>query len=66
MERKLSRSMIEVLSVKSAREFCINMDMTPSISNISMITGFSEEKILELIELDFPTCPSSPKKKSMI
>lgn len=54
MKRKLSRESIEILSIKSASEFCKKMGVTPSIANISMITGFSEEKILERIDHDFP------------
>jgi hypothetical protein len=56
VKRKLSRLSIEVLSIKSACEFCKNMGLTPSIANISMITGFSEETVLERIDLDFQVC----------
>jgi phosphotransacetylase len=56
VKRKLSRLSIEVLSIRSACEFCRNMGLTPSIANISMVTGFSEEKILERIDADFQVC----------
>ncbi|WP_175989153.1 hypothetical protein [Bacillus sp. Marseille-Q1617] len=66
MKRKLSRVSIEILSIKSACEFCKNMGMTPSIANLSMVTGLSEEKILERIELDFPVYIRPENEKRMI
>ncbi|MCA1053671.1 hypothetical protein LCM10_01635 [Rossellomorea aquimaris] len=52
MKRNLSRSTIEILSIRSAQKFCDNMEMPSSISNLSMLTGFSEERILELMDID--------------
>jgi predicted house-cleaning noncanonical NTP pyrophosphatase (MazG superfamily) len=63
VKRKLSRESIEILSIKSACEFCKNMEVTPSIANISMVTGFSEEKILERIDHDFPANTRPAAKK---
>jgi hypothetical protein len=66
VKRKLSRDSIEILSIKSACEFCKNMGVTPSIANISMVTGFSEEKILERIDHDFPAYTRSGSEKRWI
>ncbi|MEL3973490.1 hypothetical protein AAEO50_14465 [Rossellomorea oryzaecorticis] len=66
MKRKLSRESIEILSIKSACEFCKNMGVTPNIANISMVTGFSEEKILERIDHDFPAYTHSSSEKRLI
>jgi hypothetical protein len=66
VKRKLSKESIEILSIKSACEFCKNMGVTPSISNISMVTGFSEEKILERIDHDFPANTRLGSEKRLI
>ncbi|KPL58927.1 hypothetical protein AM506_14630 [Rossellomorea vietnamensis] len=53
MNNKLTRKCIETLSIQSAYHFCETIGLKPSLLNLTMITGFSEEKILEILETKF-------------
>ena len=53
MKRKLSRKCIEVLAIQNAITFCHRIGILASSFNISMITGFSEEKIIEVLDTQF-------------
>ncbi len=53
MKNNLSRRSIETLSIQSAYHFCGSIGIKPSLSNLSMVTGFSDERILEILESNF-------------
>ncbi|MGX1264484.1 hypothetical protein RKD55_002288 [Rossellomorea marisflavi] len=64
MKEKLSRHYIELLAIQSACRFCKSLDLAPTLENLAMISGFSEEKILIIIESSYqpPEYPIRPKK----
>ncbi|MDX8343647.1 hypothetical protein [Rossellomorea sp. YZS02] len=53
MKKKLTRKCIDTLAIRSAYHFCLSIGIKPSLLNLSMVTGFSEERILEIIETTF-------------
>ncbi|BCB03562.1 hypothetical protein KH172YL63_16950 [Bacillus sp. KH172YL63] len=53
MKNNLSRRSIENLSIQSAYDFCDSIGIKPTITNLSLITGFSDERILEIIEANY-------------
>ncbi|MFI8574516.1 hypothetical protein [Rossellomorea aquimaris] len=53
MKNNLTRKCIETLAIQSAYHFCVSIGIKPGLLNLSMITGFSEERILEILENKF-------------
>ncbi|KAA0564343.1 hypothetical protein ACQCWA_15140 [Rossellomorea aquimaris] len=53
MKNNLTRRCIETLAIQSAYHFCMSIGIKPSLLNLSMVTGFSEERILEFLETKF-------------
>ncbi|NMH71018.1 hypothetical protein HF072_19740 [Bacillus sp. RO3] len=53
MKDKLTRKHTETLAIQSAYQFCVGIGIKPSLVNLSMVTGFSEESILEILEISF-------------
>ncbi|MHC8521913.1 hypothetical protein ACPJHQ_12465 [Rossellomorea sp. H39__3] len=53
MKEKLSRHYIELLAIQSACRFCKSLDLAPTLENLAMISGFSEEKILIIMETSY-------------
>lgn len=53
MKEKLSRHYIELLAIQSACRFCKSLDLAPTLENLTMISGFSEEKILIIMETSY-------------
>ena len=43
MKNNLTRKCIETLAIQSAYHFCVSIGIKPSLLNLSMVTGFSEE-----------------------
>ncbi|MBN8191314.1 hypothetical protein JI667_04050 [Bacillus sp. NTK074B] len=53
MKEKLTRKCIDTLAIRSAFHFCLSIGIKPSLLNLSMVTGFSDERILEIIETSY-------------
>jgi hypothetical protein len=53
MNNNLTRRCIDTLAIQSAYHFCVSIGIKPSLLNLSMITGFSEERILEIHETKY-------------
>ncbi|WP_347318437.1 hypothetical protein [Rossellomorea sp. RS05] len=64
LKEKLSRHYIELLAIQSACRFCKSLELAPTLENLAMISGFSEEKILIIMESSYqsPDSIRLPKK----